>query len=222
MTDEIARVERQIGLAPHADRQLANRPLVRQLDAVDRHGFRVALGRRRRDDADPDIAFDQPADGVEAAQLDPQFETTADPLGLFRQKALQRARSVQTDESRNRAPPRRRGVRLSPADGSAQRRARTGRRETARFRDQPSRPCRRQCRYRRCRRRSAATISSLSRSSRSMLTCGWAARKALSGSGRNSVSALVLDNSRICPRMPSAYCPRSLRMRSACCSRIRA
>src|SRR5438094_5128790 len=30
MSDEFARVDRQIGLAPHADRQLADRPLVDQ------------------------------------------------------------------------------------------------------------------------------------------------------------------------------------------------
>src|SRR6266481_4138772 len=68
----------------------------------------------------------------------------------------------------------------------------------------------------------AATISSLSLSSKSMLTCGWAARKALSGSGRNSVSALVFDISRTCPRRPSAYSARSPRIRSACCSSTRA
>ena len=43
------------------------------------------------------------------------------------------------------------------------------------------------------------TISSLSRSSRSTLTCGCAARNELSASGRNSVSALVFDRIRIWP-----------------------
>ena len=98
MPDEFARVDRQIGLTPHADRQLADRPLVDQFDRVDRHGLGKALGRRRRDDADADIAFDEAADGVEAAQLDAQFETAADPVGLLGQKALQGAGSIETDE----------------------------------------------------------------------------------------------------------------------------
>ena len=98
MADQSLSVERQIILPSHADRQFAQRPFVGQLDAVDRHGFGVTFGCRRRDDADPDIALDQPANGVEAAQLHPQFEAAADPFGLLRQKALQGAGPVQTDE----------------------------------------------------------------------------------------------------------------------------
>ena len=48
------------------------------------------------------------------------------------------------------------------------------------------------------------TISSLRRSSRSTLTCGCAARNEESASGRNSVSALVLERSRIWPAWPPA------------------
>ena len=58
----------------------------------------MAFGCRRRHHADPDIALDHPANGIEAAQLHPQFETAADPFGLLRQKALQSAGPVQTDE----------------------------------------------------------------------------------------------------------------------------
>src|SRR6266852_5925305 len=48
------------------------------------------------------------------------------------------------------------------------------------------------------------TISSLSRSSKSTLTCGCAERNELSASGRNSVSALVFENTRIWPARPPA------------------
>jgi len=69
MTDEVAGVDREISLAPHADHQVATRPVVRQLDATDRHRLGVAFGGGRRDDADPDVAFDKSADCIEAAQL---------------------------------------------------------------------------------------------------------------------------------------------------------
>ena len=98
MPDEFAGVDRQIGLAAHTDRQLAHRPLVGQFDAVDRHCPRVTLGSGRRDDTNPDIAFDETADRIEAAQLHPQSKTPADPLGLFGQEALQCARPIQTDK----------------------------------------------------------------------------------------------------------------------------
>src|SRR5215471_20343945 len=58
----------------------------------------MAFGGRRRDHADTDIAFDEPAERIEAAQLDPQFEAPADPLRFFAQEALQRARSVETNK----------------------------------------------------------------------------------------------------------------------------
>src|SRR5690606_39447978 len=41
-------------------------------------------------------------------------------------------------------------------------------------------------------------------------------RNSLKGPGRNSVSAFVFDMRRTCPFKPSAYSPRSPRMRSAC------
>src|SRR6516164_4185503 len=206
---EFARVDRQIGLTPHADRQLANRPLVGQLDPVDRHGLGMSLGGCRRDDPDPDIAFDEAADGIKAAQLDPQLKAATELFGLFRQKPLQRARSVQTDEvgverlenARRGGPP----PWPSPARGGE----RGGGRE-ARGWFRATTSTNRSTRNGKTSRpvtatvpatiptsavpsATAATISSLSLSSRSMLTCGWAARKALSGSGRNSVSALVFD-----------------------------
>ena len=98
MTNQSLRVERQIVLASHADRQFAQCPFVGQLDAVDRHGFGMTFGCRGRHDADPDIALDEPANCVEAAQLHPQFEAAANPFGLLGQKALQGAGPVQTDE----------------------------------------------------------------------------------------------------------------------------
>src|ERR1700740_636159 len=43
VADQLARVDRQIGLSANADRQLAERPLVYQLDLVDRHRHGMAL-----------------------------------------------------------------------------------------------------------------------------------------------------------------------------------
>ena len=83
MADESAGVGRQIALAAHADSQLAHGPGIGQLDRADRHCPGVALDGGRGDDPDADIAFDQPANGVEASELHPQFEAAADPLGLF-------------------------------------------------------------------------------------------------------------------------------------------
>ena len=71
MLNELAGVDRQIGLPADADRQLAQRPVVLQLDPMDRHRFGMALGSGRRDDADPDIALNETADRVKAAQLHP-------------------------------------------------------------------------------------------------------------------------------------------------------
>ncbi len=71
MANEVAGVDRQIGLPADADRQVTVRPVVGQLDPMDRHRLGMALGGGRRDNADPDIAFDQPAHRVEAAQLNP-------------------------------------------------------------------------------------------------------------------------------------------------------
>src|ERR671924_590284 len=88
VADEVAGVDRQIGLATDADHEIAWRPFVLQLDPVERHRFCMALGCRCWNDADPNIAFDQAAHRVEAAQLDAQFEAAADPLGLNRKKAL--------------------------------------------------------------------------------------------------------------------------------------
>src|SRR5262249_19087302 len=72
------------------------------------------------------------------------------------------------------------------------------------------------------------TISSLSRSSRSTLTLGCVDTNELSASGRNSVSAFVLERTLIWPASPPAYAPRSSRSRSAwrkiaraCCNSVR-
>src|SRR5215469_1004635 len=98
MPDQFAGIDRQIGLAADTDNEVANRPVVRQLDFVDRHGLGVTLRGGRWDDADPDIAFDQAAHRVEAAQLDTQFEAAAGPFGLIGEKTLQRTRAVEADE----------------------------------------------------------------------------------------------------------------------------
>src|ERR1700751_2484017 len=98
MPGELTRIDRQIGLGAHANRQLAYRPLVTQFDSVDRHCPRVTLGRGRWNDADPDIALNETADRIEAAQLHTQSETSANPLRLFGQEALQRTRPVPTNK----------------------------------------------------------------------------------------------------------------------------
>ena len=88
MTDELASVDREIGLSANADCQVADRPVVGQLDPVDQHSPGLALRGGRWDDADPDIAFDKAAHCIKAAQLNAQFEAAADPLGLFGKETL--------------------------------------------------------------------------------------------------------------------------------------
>ena len=64
----------------------------------DRHRPRRAPRRRLRHDADADLAFDQPAHGVEAAQLHAQPQRPADARRLAGEKALQRAGAIEADE----------------------------------------------------------------------------------------------------------------------------
>src|SRR6266850_3543285 len=72
MLNQLARIGRQLAEAPDADGELAHRPSVRQLDDRDRHGALNAPRRAFRHNADADIALDQPAHRVEAAQLHAQ------------------------------------------------------------------------------------------------------------------------------------------------------
>ena len=65
---------------------------------LDRHGLRHAARRRFRHDADADLAFDQPAYRVEAAQLHAQPQRPADAHGLGGEEALHRAGAVEADE----------------------------------------------------------------------------------------------------------------------------
>ncbi len=52
MLHQLACIDRQLGLAADADRQVAHRPIVFEIDAVDRLALRGARGGRRRHDAD--------------------------------------------------------------------------------------------------------------------------------------------------------------------------
>ena len=65
---------------------------------LDRHGARRPPRRRLRHDADADIAFDQPADRVEAAQLHAQPQRLPAARRLVGEEALQGARAVEADE----------------------------------------------------------------------------------------------------------------------------
>src|SRR3954452_17018846 len=98
MADEVSGVDWQIGFATDADRQIAEGPFVGQLDPVDGHTPQMTLGGGCRDDPDADIALDQSADRVKAAQLHPQFEAAAASFRLLGEKALQRACPVEADK----------------------------------------------------------------------------------------------------------------------------
>ena len=155
-----------------------------------------------RHDADADLAFDQPADRVEAAQLHAQPQRPADARRLVGQEALQRAGAVEPDEIVVEHLRRSRSSHAWRADGRARPPARSGRGGTDRFRARSASTV--PATMPRSATPSAIrpTISSLSRSSRSTLTFGCAARNELSASGRNSVSALVLESTRIWPARP--------------------
>src|SRR5262249_12887536 len=72
MLHQLPRIRRQLGKIAHADREIARRPRIRQRHRRDRHGAADPLRRGLRHDADADLAFDQAAHGVEAAQLNAQ------------------------------------------------------------------------------------------------------------------------------------------------------
>src|SRR5512138_1053086 len=88
VADEILRVHRKVVDLAHADRQIAYRPLVRELDAMKRHRLHVAGGVRLRHHADADVAFDEPADGIEATKLHAQLQSATDAIGLLREEPL--------------------------------------------------------------------------------------------------------------------------------------
>ena len=71
MPDQVAGVDWQIRLPADADGQIAQRPVVRESDAMQRHGLGVTLRGRCGNDTDADIALHQSTDGIEAAQIYP-------------------------------------------------------------------------------------------------------------------------------------------------------
>ncbi len=147
----------------------------------------------------PTLPFDHATHSVEAAQLHAKLETTTDALGLVGKKPLQRAGAIQRRRSRCRAPRRTRSFSFrragewakSPARKRSTRNGNTSRPVTSSvpatmpISALPS--------------AMAATISSLRRSSKVDVHLGMRSEKLLSGSGRNSVSALVLESSRTWP-----------------------
>src|SRR5664280_992204 len=97
MIDELPRIGWQRVDVAYADRQFAQRPRIGETNRADRH---VAFGpfhRGLRHDADADIALDQPADGIEAAQLHAQPQRPADAVGFVGKEALDRAGAVEAD-----------------------------------------------------------------------------------------------------------------------------
>src|SRR4029078_3727859 len=95
---QLLRVQWQVREAPHADGQIAQLPVVGEIDPSQRHRLHAAHGSGFRNDADADVAFDESADGVEAAQLHAQLEPPSGALRLLRQESLQRAGAIQADE----------------------------------------------------------------------------------------------------------------------------
>ena len=205
MLDELAGIGRQLGQSAHADGQLARRPVV---------GER----RRRR----------WPWSWRRGAPWSParcRGRRRIPPCGR-RHRSCAAARAAAAGG--RCGPPCRRGSaagrwpgRGRRSRGRARRRSRSPRlpasawprgttsdetvgAERIGLEPRPYRRCRPRCRCRRRPRRSARRSRRESRSSRSTLTCGCAARNALSASGRNSVSALVLDRTRIWPARPPA------------------
>src|SRR5580700_8163851 len=98
MLDQLPRIERQFAHAANADGQIAHCPSIGQRHDRDRHGLRHAARGGFRHDADADLAFDQPAYGVEAAQLHAQPQRPADAHGFGGEKALDGAGAIEADE----------------------------------------------------------------------------------------------------------------------------
>ena len=86
MLDQLAGVGRQLLELADADRELAHCPGIGQGDGDDARCHPPRRGLRH--DADADIALDQAADRVEAAQLHAQPQRLSDARGLFGEKAL--------------------------------------------------------------------------------------------------------------------------------------
>ena len=97
MTYELACVGRQRVEIAHADCQLAKRPRIGESYRTDRHRPLGTLHGRLGHDAYADIALDQSANRIEAAQLHAQTQRTTDTVCLVREKALDCASSVKSD-----------------------------------------------------------------------------------------------------------------------------
>ena len=97
MIDQLPCVRRQHLDVTHANCQLAKSPGVGEPHGADRHGPLGTMYGCFRNDADADVAFDQAADGIEAAQLHTQTQRSADPICLVSEKTLDRAGTVQAD-----------------------------------------------------------------------------------------------------------------------------
>src|SRR4029079_17178968 len=96
--DELARIRRQRREVADADCQIAQRPGIGEIDRLDSHALGRPPRRGRRHHADADIAFNQPADRVEASQLHAELEWAPDVGRLAAEEALNRAGTVETDK----------------------------------------------------------------------------------------------------------------------------
>ena len=94
MINQLPRVRRQHLNITNANCQLAKRPGISEPHGADRHGALGPMHGRLRNDADTDVAFDQAADGVEAAQLHAQTQGPPDAIGLVSKKTLDRTGAV--------------------------------------------------------------------------------------------------------------------------------
>ena len=90
MRDQSLRMGRQGVEAAYADGEVAERPGVRQAYRADRHRASAPGGRGRGDHAETDAMLHEPADRLEAAQADPEFERLPGP-GRNRLRAAGRA-----------------------------------------------------------------------------------------------------------------------------------
>ncbi len=88
----------QFGQAPHANREFADRPGIRQRD--DREGG--ALRRSSRGgfghDADSNARLDEAAHAIKASQLNAEPDGPAESPGLPGEKALQSAGAIEPDD----------------------------------------------------------------------------------------------------------------------------
>ncbi len=97
MINQLPRVRWQYVDVTHANCQFAKSPGIGEPHGADRHRALGTMNGRFRNDADTDVAFDQAANGIEAAQLHTQAQRPSDAICLVREKTLDRAGAVEAN-----------------------------------------------------------------------------------------------------------------------------